>query len=92
MDYYQEAPPTEAKRRMKQGHSLTKPEQVSGLPGFFVIRCECAWFTTGLWEDKERFEHLAWLHITEPMLLVPGSSDILAPMRMATLRDIERFG
>jgi hypothetical protein len=91
---FQEAPSSVQKRRMRTGHTLSKPEQVAGLPGFFAIRCtkECGWFTLGLWDDKERHEYLAWLHRTEPMLLVAGSSDNSLAMRQASLEDIAHYG
>lgn len=95
VEYFGEAPGPVALRRMKSGHILRPPVPVPGTDNLFFIRCEgadCGWFSAPFLKDggmgQTEAERAAWMHRTEPTLLVAGSSDILPAMRRATVEEL----
>jgi len=94
-EYFGEAPPEVAKRRMKAGHIMRPPRLLDGYTNLYVIPCEgedCGWFSAPFTlsndEEREQAELSAWRHRTEPTLLVSGSSDVLYGMRKQTVDDL----
>lgn len=74
-----------AKRRMVHGHTVTKKENGTT----FSIKCTCGWVYATLTAFREQAEHAAWLHITTPTVIIPGSSDVLTAARRARAQQRE---
>lgn len=80
---------TEA-RKFKAGHILRVDYSHQGL---IKVHCEgpgCGFHISQSIENKEMVEYLAWQHRTEPRLLLPGTSDMLRPTRLAVVNQEKR--
>lgn len=73
------------RRLMADGkHSL----EVSKTEHTITLRCKgegCDWWTRGLRVNEDMVQESGWLHISEPDLLVSGSSDISKAVRLAVM-------
>ena len=60
-----------AKRKLREGHSILKSADGSRL------LCKCGWFYVfSAVVEREVVEELAWLHVSNPALILKGSSDV----------------
>lgn len=81
---------TRINRTFRKGHTCTK-DTFGDHSTEFRIRCTgvdtdgmpCGWFTYGDKAFPEPAEEAAYLHMTKPTLLIPGSSDVLKATRIA---------
>jgi hypothetical protein len=90
VEYFGERPRLIIRKRVfRDNHTLQK-ESDDG--GGFTIRCSCGWFTSGLVALPDGPEYAAYLHRTEPDLLVTGSSDVTWRMRQQVLAEKLRNG
>lgn len=46
----------------------------------------CEWFIDGLVGSEDEVEYLAWKHVSNPTLIIPGSSDVMTAARLARAR------
>jgi hypothetical protein len=84
---------TRAQRTFRKGHAMRKVSDGPGSTDFKII-CEgvddqgvpCGWYTFGSYAMPEPAEEAAYLHRTQPALLIPNSSDIMAATRIAETR------
>lgn len=86
MDYIGESQ-NPARRKWRKGHKSEKVD-IDERTGYFRVVCRgegCNWFTVGNLAWPEPAEEATYAHISEPDLLVPGSSDVLLPTRLETM-------
>jgi hypothetical protein len=82
MDYLGEHKPS---RRLTADGKHSLRVQLNGT--VMTVSCtKCEWQTTGLAADEDELGELGWMHISNPTLIVPSSSDVETAARIARAR------